>query len=1435
MSNAQTKSLFQRKSLDQITEIPKELISVYVVEDHIWQDKGADEARRKRCAETRTVNEFLINPVRPFLNDIFRQISAPYDRQRKDNPIGQGYWIQAEFGSGKSHLVSFLGALALGGEAEWAIIREKERDAGVGRRESLYNFYENGLAKKTQESKGIFVAVKTLVGQGGSSVGIADKSLTDYALDAVADQFYRETGESLPLYPTEILAKRFLETEDLSRYQRDLARFLKDPNYFDEEEQEELSDFLDDLRNNLDPGVQRDCGQKLWDFYERYLETRPRIPLEPEELLKHMVERLLDYGYAGLLLILDEVSLYMSGRDQNQRVKDEQALVILSNRLAKVENLPIWTVCTAQQAIESKMAGSKNIIARERLDLVPLLSDPNAYYDIALARVRKVTDEAAVETYYEDYQRSFSWPKSIGRSEFARFFPFYPPGIQVVKSITSKLTTVRSALYFLLETLKHQRKLQSRELITLWALFEEVVTYEEDPSGTTRSVAAIKTSYGDAWKAYETARQQLDTITQGPLKVYRARCEKILKTLFLYHVADAAPNGLGSEDLMNSVMEWKDHAKDQAADLQDNLGHYELLVEKIALELAQVVEVDRKFRFNPTGGSVDPRVHFDRARAAATENRLEQTQAWEALLAFAEWDVTTALMTMDLTFGIRSLFREIALNNQVDLTVKWHNREIVGRVYMRDLLLESQRNNPLPSVNSDQTDLDFALFVSTTHTGEHIKKLVQHKNDQRVLFWTPDELLPAERELLIDFVAYRTLVSDFRARDDQQSKEVLNWVQSRLRNQMGSIYKIVPDAYGRGAITALNHGQLTFACRGDLENILTPLVGQVLDATYVSRDLVFEAPAPFNDTNALYVINGIVKVGEIARDAKPNRDISAAQNYGFGLQIMQRPNNRKLDIRECRYTTAMLDWLDDKLGDSTGTVAVESIYKNFMGTGGPGGLHFGLSRRLIQLYLLCLVREAKIRVTLTGRGQPVEYIDYTNIAEIDFRVAVVQGFDQIQKLQPPEGWDTLGPFAAILLDDESVRNAQQDAEIQQSVQRLLSLKKDRASSIGTLKATLAALFTEIGVKSPVHDELAAWESFWTSPVEPDLAIQYLRHGLDQAFGYRVFADDVVDPQEVDDLKARRNALAQMEKFAGYRERLQTIARYAKQSLPDDPALQPIRDGLLQAQQQLHQLCGALNGFIQNETKLLSELIEPAETAIKSYQVRYLQLYDDVTAHTEQVRQAVAGLATEPVAVTLRALDGVPSLGEAAWSAIAARIKQVADDPGEFIPTRRTRQQIEQDLKLLPQPSQCDLTLGNGAQWIARADGVLTDLQESLDNALLAKARLLHSPSLWARLEQSKGNPFIDGLLALCSDQAVADYLVDQLGTADGKDQTTAITGLLSRTLRTLRVRKVRLVEFTPSRRTLEAGDVAQVVAEFRDFLQAALQAEGDETPVLELE
>lgn len=1417
------KTLFQRQSLDEIITIPDDIISVYVVENHIWRDGGSQAARQNRQVETRTIEEFLIDPVRSFLNDIFRQMAAPYAPARRDNPIGQGYWIQAEFGSGKSHLLSFIGALALGDETAWDVVREKERKAGLGRRESLYNFYENGLAQKNRDSKGIFVAVKTLVGQGGGAVGLNDsaKSLTEYVLDAVAEQFYVETGRALPLYPAEILIQRFLNGGDLERYRRDLGKFLKDPAYFDEEEQEELGDFLADLQNP-DPGTQRDCGERLWRFYEEYLQTRPKIPMESEDILKHMVQRLLAEGYAGLLLILDEVSLFMKGRAEAQRVEDEKCLVVLSNRLAKVESLPIWTVCTAQQAIESKM-GVKNIIARERLDLIPLLNKEAYYYDIALARVREIIKPNAIDQYYEDYKRSFSWPEAEGRDRFAHFFPFYPPSIDVVRAISYNLTTVRSALYFMLQTLKTQRKRHSRELITLWALFDDVVEYEEDPSGTTRGIANLKTKWPDEWKAYEAARHQLDTIVRGPLKVYRSRCEKIIKTLFLYHVANMAPNGLGHEALMNSVMEWRDQDKEQEADLQDNLDHYEILCGQIATELAQVSRVGQEYRFNATSSGPDPRDLFQRARTEAEQNEAQQRQAWEALLALNGWPVTTNLMTVDLAAGTRSLFRDIAPANQTDISIKWHGREISGRVFMRDLLNVARHDNPLPVINSPETGLDFQVFISATPAVPELDRLIARRPDGRILFWSPDTLTLSEKALLIDFAAYRALVGDYRSRDTQEARDVLTFVQNRLREQMGAIYRLVPDSYGRGRMAALDHSQLEFTVQGELAALLTPLVAQLLDAVYLSKELEFSAPAPFNDTNAINVINGIVKTGQIPRGTRPDRNISAAQNYGFDLQIMRRPNDKKLDLSACRYTGDMAAWIEARLSEPGSAMAVSALYKNFMGVNGPNGQNYGLSKSLVQLYLLCLVQEGKVRLTLSGSNRPVEAIDYSNIAAIEFKKQVLDSLDQVQRLKPPEGWPLLAPFAAILLDNAALAETRQDADAQAGVRDLLAFKEETLRPLQTLRAGLETLFTDLGQPNPWAERLAAWEKFLAARITGDNQIMALLHALDEAFGYRVFRDEAVQSSEVDDLATRRQEWRQAEIFYGYRDRLRALARYAALTLPDDPRFRGLQTDFQAAQAALRHL----EPYLGNESRLLSDLLEPAEAAMESYRRRYLQFFDRVTAVTEQTRQQLDQLSHQATYRALSALAQIVPLGGDPRPQLQALL---AAAKTRLFP-EVTRATVVAQLREWPEPPTCPLTLHNAGDKLTEAETVLAEVTTAVADALHAKAALLHSDALRQRLQQMADDPFIAGLLAAPEATAVADYLAQTLPTDPG------LVEKLARALKQIRVRKVALTDFAPSKRTLERGDVEQVTTEFRRFLLAALAADGDEDElaIVELE
>ena len=181
-----TDNLFSaRKNLAEICTVPEKIISVYSLEKHVWGDSNSEASRKARNPELKTIEEFQIDPVRPFLTDIFRNMAAPWKRERKDNPVGQGYWIQAEFGSGKSHLLCCLASLALERKDEWEIVKKKEDASGRGKRESLFRFWEEGIEGKSGKgTKGIFVIVKTLVGAGSGTVGLTDKGrrLSEYIL-----------------------------------------------------------------------------------------------------------------------------------------------------------------------------------------------------------------------------------------------------------------------------------------------------------------------------------------------------------------------------------------------------------------------------------------------------------------------------------------------------------------------------------------------------------------------------------------------------------------------------------------------------------------------------------------------------------------------------------------------------------------------------------------------------------------------------------------------------------------------------------------------------------------------------------------------------------------------------------------------------------------------------------------------------------------------------------------------------------------------------------------------------------------------------------------------------------------------------------------------------------------------------------------------------
>jgi len=1402
----------QRKSLDQICKVPDKIISVYSLEQHVWAGNNSTEARVTRQAELQTIEEFQINPVRPFLNDILRGMAAPYRPDRRGEPIGQAYWIQAEFGSGKSHLLCFLAALAVGGEAAWRLVDDKERKAGRGRRESLYQFWEEGLSQKySGDSKGIFVLVKTLVGTGGSVVGLdsGGSRLIDYILEAATEQIQLQLGRNLSLYPTELLADRFLK-EDVDRYRKDLQKFLRDPRYLEDGASPiEVNDFIAALQSGH---AKRDYGNTLWRFYTEYLDVRPNIAAEPEAILKHLVELLLAEGYAGLLLVLDEVSLFMKNRSDEQRADDEQTLVVLANRLAKVHGLPIWTVCSAQQAIESKM-GVRNIIADDRLKLVMLLAEANDYFDIVLARVRAIIDPQAIGPYYQHYKRGFTLASTITEQEFAHFFPFHRPALEVVRAITYELTTARSAIHFMHQTLKYQVKRQGHDTIRLWELFDEAVGYEEDPSGVYAGLTAIKSKREGEYRAYENSREQIKSLAKGSLKVYRERAVNVMQTLFLYHIAKLRTQGLSAEDIANSVLE----ERNPDSTVEENQQHYESLAEALAKELRQVGrtldEGSPRFRFDPVVTGIDPRQEFDKALDEAASNEVLRREAWEALLALDGWIVKSNLMQVDLSAGVKSPFRDLLKPGGAGgtvLEIAWQGRSVSGLAQLNTLTEQSS----LPRIESDETDRDFAVVVSSRAVTEDIvKDLLKKGRDPRILIWSPARAEQAEDERLQSFAAYRQLVSKHAGKESEDSITVMSWVRESLRTEMAGIIQVIAGRYGRGRIDSLAISQMDFTFAGELTTILSPLVGRVLDASYESRDIVLPKQFTFRKEEAVKVINGIVRIKSIPANAKPNQDISAVQNFGLELKLLKAANPRQLDTSDNPYVRDIWHFIDEKLTEGDG-MPVATLYKNFMGIGTPKS--YGLSRRLVQLYLLCLVRQGTVRVRLSAKaGLTVPMLDYATIGDVEFSARVLDALAEVQKMAKPALWDTLRPFAEKFLD-ETIADGLDDAAIADHRFRLRTLFVERKETSTRRAARAAELFATLERPNPYGDDLDSLAALYAHDLGED-DISSILYAMKSALGYTAFDDERADQQQVDDLAGRLRRASCLASFLDHETELRAAHAYTAAAIPDAPELHESR----RLQTLLRQRLAALQPYIDSDVRLRTELLgstppDPAErdtfaVLVREYTSAYAALHDQLGAAAEDTAASLRQLLEGDDMRVLQLVEGISALQPPVSAAIAAQIGEM--ESRLFSCPAPARSSVEQQLKSDPVHT-CRMTFETAATLREAARSVAKEAPTLLRAALCQKLDVLVSPAIQERLRSGGAeNPVVAAILRAGDAHGLRDYLIHALA------ERLPVAETVDRYLKRIEVRTVRLADFKPAVSTLERAGVADLALEFQQFLE----------------
>jgi len=1343
----------RRKSLDQIIRVPSKIQSVYSLTRHIWQGEEKQEQKiaiREGKFRKETIEELLIDPVRDFFIDFLDHIKLGE---------GQGWWVMADRGSGKSHLLSAATILALGKETIWNLILRKEKESGTEKRESLEQFVDAIIPKK------IFPVTRDLVGVGGKT---SPKGLIDYLLESAAEIYEIITGKPLPIYPEEYLAERFL-SKDISLYRDRLKEFLQVPRNLEGLPKYTFDSLLDALQ---DPSAQKDAGSVLWKFYRDDLGIlQLDIPVERIERLESFVRRVLSEGYDGVLFVLDEVSEYME-TDRDRRYENEDTLLVLGEKLAKDKKLPVWTICAAQTYIESQRIGSK-IIAPDRLKQYELLRKERSYYEIVLSRTRKIENTTEIQPYYDFYKRIAPWPELKGLDDFQFFFPFYPEAIDIIRIVSFKLTTTRSALHFLHTGLQRGVSQKSKDLLSLWNVFEELIQYEEAPSGGGAGVLSIRTKFPSEYRAYEMAQKALQKIPDPYLTEYRDRAQKILNTLFLYHLAGRPP--LKPLDVLNAVLE----PRNSEATIEENEDHYAVLLEKMEKRIPQIVQKEGAYYFQEIE-TTPPDTIFEDARRELAEKETVFNRYYNRLLTWKDDERKQ--------YGF---FAELPHDRITPMNFFWHNQERRGRIGLMDL------SDPdrifLPDLNTSDTDDDLIFLASKNYiVEEQARKILDRAKEHRAVIWVPRTISNQEKEELIRILSYLKVKDDFAGKQP----EIVEWADKNVREDIPRGLKIIEAIFAGGKAYSLGL-TIQLETQGGLRGVYGKVAGQVLDTLYQSKSI--ECPRQFKKDDAAKLINGIIRYGEVRETRGANA--SAADNFAVAFKIAKATAPKKLDPSESPFYKKMLEFIQST---ETSRIPIRTFYKRFMGN------PVGLTRRMVDIYLLCLVQQGILVIEMKDGKQ----IDRSNIHEYEFSTTLLNNLSEAARPRAPEFWEQVAPFISIMTGFQ-ISDVYDDRETSDVIRKMREIFEEHSNICPQISSRVETFFSEIGLKNPYQDLLNKFSQLFKQKIPEDnrdKAVVSIGRGLVDVFNKELSEIDASDLENFK--KSWSDYLGLYHTFDIVKDEVRTALKYSKVELPEEKHFDNLREKV----NALLKTLGNIESFLIDESEFVTRLQPPLRELKKIYFDLYREAHSKLLLRTDDLDKTISEV-----------------LNSKDW--------KIAEILAHNIPVLKTpfdkaRQDIEKIREL-------------GLRCEIRDDATL---QKSLESGPLCLCGLEFKQIDKILNSIDKSIQYIgnlpEGLLVLLSEFFKKDEVINKLTKSNNKTiksflQAKSINEIkeilrgissanlsklaseIKSLLEDIQIKRVNLSNFKPKKKLISQNEIDELVKEFRSFINTQFQNPND--------
>lgn len=952
------------------------------------------------------------------------------------NRKGQGFWVQAEYGAGKTHFLGTLIDLLVWQQHKvWDALSDTE----------LKSEYSAGLSKIN-----LFPVAFSLRGMGQSGDG-----------DSLMRIFEEQIRESLKTFAPKLEPQIKITSAELA------------DNWFENEANEDekaaVKNFFSREHKCSPEEFRKKSGPKK--FGQELVKSKlpeGRLRGKFKERFTHIYDQITKLGgYDGLVFVVDE---FRSWQDRHPAgttayAEDEEVLETLAFVLP-TQHLNIITIIASQGDVPQKLAGGGG---GDRFIVLPLLADKSKgdFAEIVAFRCRELLKGAPtdIKDYYDHCRKAYKFIKqgNISLEYFTAIFPFQPRTVQALRSLTQNaekhnLPTARAAIRIAWETLKQPDILKSTRLVVLSDLIKSPMLL----SGLNSE------HYREAYLNLQGAIGQLPELELADEE--REQCEAILLTLLLWVLSlpDNQRDGLTAQEAAEATWLHDDAvgATAQAEHILELLLSHGFPIRKEKRTRAgDEVQV---YSYETSAGQVNPVKYFAPLKKKLLSEKKRQDDKWLESLFWQLPDITQeAQNELGVNGGIFAAFApndlRTAQERQSNASPKYQfphrpaasTRKLYKVAYGGEVIISDRWRDEFGE-DIKNTDQHFRIVYLVRKPTDSDAKITASIKETRIAVCRPEDLSEPTCDALADLLAADEMKRTCAAPNQSSLRD---YADGKRKDAVKTLLKCQQDEFRRGQIlTQKGYGIKAVEVFATPKEREESLAARLLEKSYDTP--LFgpkELKKEFTDTDARKVFAGLFT----KEPATAEKD--AVINFGVGLELTQKSHPNELKPDASQALTEIRKELT-----SVPDRPIADIHKALCCP------PYGLTQEMANLYLFTLVKLGGYELALNtasqiqlANGKPLPGNKLTA-----HTLGLCKWNTQMDKamlgarIAPSitKGWNEVLPYARVL--DDSLKPASTPDEELPRNEQLLAVLAKLKDQLSPVEHAITSLADKLGGAVP---------------------------------------------------------------------------------------------------------------------------------------------------------------------------------------------------------------------------------------------------------------------------------------------------------------------------------------------------------------------------------